>query len=135
MKPSHAPAGVVLKVKRLPTTGSNPVGSIIQRAIMAPLVSARHICAGVNGRTSSTTMSCVSVWVAASVMLGFLQQGAEIGEALGPEDAIMVHPVEQGLEPLRLGAIIDPAPLGTLGHQPGLLQRFEMLRDGALRHP
>src|SRR5687767_11409195 len=91
--PSHSPAGVVWKVKRLPSTGSNPLGGISQRAISAPLVSARQTLAGEWGRTSSISMSCVrglsGIWLIGHL----LEKGVEVGEALAPEAGVMAHPV------------------------------------------
>ncbi|MNT92416.1 hypothetical protein D3C72_2337010 [compost metagenome] len=46
----------------------------------------------------------------------------------------MVHPVDQRLEALRLGAVVDVATLGALGDEARLLQRFEVLRNRTLRH-
>ncbi len=38
-------------------------------------------------------------------------------DALAPEGAIVVHPVEQGLQPFRSGAVEDVAAFGTVGDE------------------
>lgn len=49
-----------LEGERAPSTGSNPIGFISQRAIIAPVVRACQIASGAWGNTSSTTMSWVT---------------------------------------------------------------------------
>src|SRR5258706_13763936 len=66
--------------------------------------------------------------------IDLFQETAKIGETLPPEDAVMAHPTDQRGEPLRLGAIKDIAAFAALGDQASLLQRFQVRRDGALRH-
>src|SRR5689334_22074784 len=44
----------------------------------------------------------------------------------------MAHPIDQRRQAFRLCAVEHLPPIGTLGDQPSLLQRFQMLRDGAL---
>src|ERR1700687_1747503 len=66
--------------------------------------------------------------------IDLFQETAKIGETLPPEDAVMAHPIDQRGEPLRLGAIKNIAAFAALGDQASLLQRFQVLRDGALRH-
>src|SRR4051794_39182542 len=67
--------------------------------------------------------------------IDLLQKGFEIGKAFAPEHAVMAHPVDQGAQPLGLRAVVNVASFGTFGDQPGKFERFEMLRDRALRHP
>src|SRR4051794_2887861 len=67
--------------------------------------------------------------------IDFLQESSEIGEAVTPEHAVMAHPVDERREALRLGAVVNVAAFGAFRDQPGQLQRLEVLRDGALRHP
>src|ERR1700726_1831897 len=66
--------------------------------------------------------------------IDLFQETAKIGETLPPEDAVMAHPIDQRGEPLRLGAIKNIAAFAALGDQASLLQRFQVLRDGALRY-
>ena len=66
--------------------------------------------------------------------IDLLEEGSEVGEPLAPEDSVVAHPIDERGEALRLGAIIDVPSLGALGDQTGLLQLFEVLGDGALRH-
>src|SRR5690242_8592380 len=74
MVPSHAPAGVVWNVNCLPTTGSNPVGAIIQRPIRSLFVSVFQIVSGACGKTWSTMIFCVSGFSAASFIDRFLRE-------------------------------------------------------------
>ena len=46
----------------------------------------------------------------------------------------MVHPDDQGLEPLGRGAVIDIAALGALGDETRLFQGLQVLLDSALSH-
>src|SRR5687767_1254642 len=133
--PSHSPAGVVWKVKRLPSTGSKPLGAISQRAISAPLVSARQTLPGECGSTSSIAMSRVRGLSGIWFISHLLEKGVELGEALAPEAGIVAHPVGQRGQPARIGAVVDLAPLGPLGDEAGQAERLEVLRDRALRHP
>ena len=70
MAPSHAPAGFVANVKRLPFTSSNPIGVIgsIARSVR-PSSALSKVVSGACGKTSSTTMSCVSAFNAASFIM------------------------------------------------------------------
>src|SRR4051812_13196027 len=101
MTPSQAPAGVVRNVNRFPRTGSNPDGGMNQRAISSPDVSARQIVAA----------RCVPPLTAASLMVSLLQKGAEIGEPLAPEDAVVAHPVEKRGQSLGFGVVENVAAL------------------------
>src|SRR3978361_164491 len=67
--------------------------------------------------------------------IDLLQECFEIGKALAPEHAIMADPVDQRRQPLGLRPVINLTALGTLGDEACEFQRFEMLRDGPLRHP
>src|SRR6201747_845693 len=66
--------------------------------------------------------------------IDFLQESSEVGEAVTPEHAVMVHPVDQRREALGLRAVVNVTAFGAFSDQAGQLQRLEMLGDGALRH-
>src|SRR6266498_2808463 len=90
------PSGCVVKVKRLPATGSKSLG-ISQRPISSAVVSAFHTFSGGWGSTSSTTMSRVAAlfapcpgFLARLVIVHLLQHAPEVGEALTPEDAVEI---------------------------------------------
>ena len=57
----------------------------------------------------------------------------QIGEPFAPEQAVMAHPIKQGVEALGPCTIEDIAPLGPLGDEPGDFERLEMLGNRALR--
>jgi len=64
--------------------------------------------------------------------IDFLQQSAEIFEAVAPEGFVMLEPGDQRLQPFRPGAIEDLAPLRPLGHEARGFERLQMLRNGSL---
>jgi len=68
-------------------------------------------------------MPCFFLLVLVQILL-------ESVEALFPEGAVMGDPVGRRRERLRIeAAVVDP-PLATLLDEPGLLQDFQVLRDG-----
>src|SRR5262245_26603321 len=60
-------------------------------------------------------------------LLGFLRPLLEGGESLCPES---VEELTEGIESRRIERVDPPVPLGPVGHQAGILQHAEVLRDG-----
>ncbi len=101
-----------------------------QRPTRSALVSAFQIVSGACGKISSTSMD----WMLklTSFMNRFPSKITEFGDPVAPEDAIEAHPVDQRGQPIWPGAVEHVSAFRPFRHQPGQLQRFEMLGDGAL---
>ncbi len=54
-------------------------------------------------------------------------------EPVAPEGAVEAHPVDEGLQTLRLGAVVGLASLTPFAHQPGELEDTQVLGHCGLR--
>lgn len=67
-------------------------------------------------------------------LIDLLQKAFEVVEPIAPKGGVVIHPVNQGLQPLELGAIIDVPTFRPLDDKSGLLQMLKVLGNGALRN-
>src|SRR6202790_786396 len=104
---------------------------ISHSSISGPWVRARQIFSSGGDISRSTTREPVA---AGLVIDPSYSTGLRDGRTVAPEGAIETHPVDEGRETLRLGAVVDAASFRSIANQAGELQHAQVLGHRGLRH-
>src|SRR5262249_10636895 len=95
--------------------------------------------AGKRGGLTCTTVTasdlCRALGRERWLAIASFQQTIEPVEEITPKGVVKPDPVDQGSQPLRLGAVMGQPTVAPLTDQSGALEQGEMFRHGGLGYP